>query len=125
MNQYIIPILQQWKEEAGVNEPILFRFSLIDNAITIFTNKPGYLIGKAGYLFNKFLEQFKQELRFNDKFKIYFKEVDGCVENNMRNCTEECSSSESRRLMNMIKELRKQAKESKEEAVEKEEEESS
>ena len=45
-------IILEWKKEAKADKPV--QFSYKNNELFIYTSQPGYLIGKAGSLFNKY-----------------------------------------------------------------------
>lgn len=44
--------LEAWKKESGVKRPVLF--NVRENVVNVYTSQPGYFIGKAGILFDKF-----------------------------------------------------------------------
>lgn len=48
--------IKEWKKEAKVESPVLFKVRTLDNKTTlcIYTTRPGYLIGRAGKLFYKY-----------------------------------------------------------------------
>ena len=45
-------IVKQWKEEAGVTRVIQWTYK--DGILTLYTAQPGFMIGKAGKLFDKY-----------------------------------------------------------------------
>lgn len=45
-------IILEWMKEAKTYKPV--QFSYKNNEVFIYTSQPGYLIGKAGVLFNKY-----------------------------------------------------------------------
>lgn len=45
-------IILEWKKEAKADKPV--QFSYKNNELFIYTSQPGYLIGKAGVLYNKY-----------------------------------------------------------------------
>ena len=45
-------IILEWKKEAKTYKPV--QFSYKNNEVFIYTSQPGYLIGKAGVLYNKY-----------------------------------------------------------------------
>ena len=51
--------IAEWKREAGVNTPILWNFDYKRNKVCFYTTKPGYMIGKAGVLYNKYIEKLR------------------------------------------------------------------
>lgn len=48
-------ILKEWKKEAKSTKPLQYKYK--DGVLTIYTSQPGYLIGKAGHLYNKYRER--------------------------------------------------------------------
>ena len=66
-------IMQAWKKEAGVNTPVAYEYS---TDIIIYTNRPGYLIGRAGTLVEKYRHIFEKEIPLFHG-KIVFKEIRG------------------------------------------------
>lgn len=76
MGEYIVKIIKQWKEECGVHSPIQFKFSLLNDTLTIYTSQPGYLIGAEGHTYIKYKDMLKKEFYFDENFKIDFVETD-------------------------------------------------
>lgn len=68
----IMNILKRWKAEAGAKRVIQFRYS--KGVLTIYTSQPGFLIGKAGKLHEKYNNIFENELQGFKK--IMFVETD-------------------------------------------------
>ncbi len=65
MNKEISRIIKEWKDEAGLihNDIILINaYPTIRNVLTIYTNKPGFMIGKGGELHAKYEEKLKEIL---------------------------------------------------------------
>lgn len=58
----IVQELKNWKAEAGVTDPILFRCNMSGKVVNIYTPHPGWLIGKAGRLFDKYSAILKEKL---------------------------------------------------------------
>lgn len=52
MNREICKILKQWKEEAGVKYPTLFKYR--NGQLQIYTSSPGWYIGLHGCLVDKY-----------------------------------------------------------------------
>jgi len=67
-------LIEEWCKEAGVKEPVGYYNDC--HSITIYTNKPGYLIGKGGFLINKYQEKFQKEYPYH-KFEIKLVEIKG------------------------------------------------
>lgn len=69
--------LEDWLEEAGVKDPVGYDFNYF-TGFTVYTNKPGYLIGKGGQLIEKYEKRLNEEFGFpnGDKtLKIKFVEI--------------------------------------------------
>ena len=71
-------ILSKWKCDASLNESILYDVDWDKGFITIYTTKPGYLIGYQGELVYRYMDIMKTEW-FNFK-EFKFKEVRSCVD---------------------------------------------
>lgn len=71
-NKKIQKIMRKWKEESGATRVIQFKYSM--GILTIYTSQPGWLIGKAGVLSNKYRELFESE--FCDFKDMRFEETD-------------------------------------------------
>ncbi len=54
-------LIEEWCANAGVTEPVGFYNDSGKHKITIYTNKPGYLVGKGGCLINGFKQRLKEE----------------------------------------------------------------
>ena len=67
-------VLKEWKQESGAKRVIQFRYR--DGILSIFTSEPGYMIGKAGCLVNKYEDILKNE--FSDFTKVEFTETENC-----------------------------------------------
>jgi hypothetical protein len=78
MNEYIIPILKQWKNEASVEEEVSFKLYYSYRKLIIYSSKIGYLIGEGGIYASKYLNILKKEL-LEDNLQIEFEEIDGSV----------------------------------------------
>lgn len=65
--------IQYWKDDAHIHEPIMYDINWETREITIYTTRPGWLIGKAGCLVNKYTEIMKEEWPVFKGFK--FKET--------------------------------------------------
>ena len=66
-------LFKQWKEEACLNHPILYDTIWDEGIITIYTTKPGYLIGEHGILVTRYTDAMCKIWPFFKSFK--FKEV--------------------------------------------------
>lgn len=67
-------IIDAWCSEAHVTSPVGY-YNDLDGCITVFTDCPGALIGRAGTLVEKYKIQFNEE--FHKDYKINFIEVRG------------------------------------------------
>lgn len=61
MDRKVSNIIKEWKDEAGVEGIVqVSAFSKIQSEITICTDRPGLMIGKAGTLLDKYEEKLKK-----------------------------------------------------------------
>lgn len=51
-------ILGNWLEEAHVKHPVMFKINYKEERIEIYTDRPGYLIGRKGELIDKYRDKF-------------------------------------------------------------------
>lgn len=71
-------LIEDWCVECKVTTPIGYYHDYLNKIITIYTDRPGYLIGKGGEKVKKFEEAFSKE--FGKPYKVKFVEVrDGFV----------------------------------------------
>ena len=72
-------IMQEWKKEAGVKEPIIWKKDRKRNKVCLYTTKPGYFIGPYGALYEKYYEKLKDK---NECFKngLDFVDCDDYIE---------------------------------------------
>ena len=61
-------IIKQWKKEAGASRVIQWTYQ--HGILTIYTSEPGYLIGKAGILYNKYGDMLRMKLPNFIHFRI-------------------------------------------------------
>lgn len=74
MNNFeITKVIKRWKREAHLKDPVAYRKRR--NALTIYTNKPGWLIGESGVLINKYSSILRKETD-NDKLRVKIVGVD-------------------------------------------------
>lgn len=66
--------LEDWCNEAHVEDPIAYNFRY-GESLTIYTTHPGFMIGKAGALVNKYQARLEREFGKNNKIK--FVEING------------------------------------------------
>lgn len=60
----ITDVIKKWKDEAGLKNTdiiLISAYSTVKETLKICTNKPGWMIGKAGWLYDKYKDIiFKQ-----------------------------------------------------------------
>lgn len=59
-DRLIQKIIKKWKKEAGATRVVQWTYR--QGILTIYTSEPGYLIGKAGILSNKYGDIFREKL---------------------------------------------------------------
>lgn len=74
MRKRYTTILNKWCKEAGVKTPVGY-YDNHQGVLEIYTDKPGYLIGKGGELYDKFTAILSEEFHWN--YQIKFVEVRG------------------------------------------------
>ena len=72
-------LIETWCSKAGVNEPVGYYNDMHSHVMKIYTNRPGYLIGKAGCLVDGFKEKLKEE--FGKDYTVEFIEIRGSIVN--------------------------------------------
>lgn len=74
MNKKLIQIIKEWKDEAKVKGIIqISAFPTYRKTLTICTDRPGPMIGKGGYLLDKYTKIIQEE--FSDIKEIKFIET--------------------------------------------------
>lgn len=66
--------LREWKKESGVKGPIMYDYDETLKRVVIHTSRPGFFIGKAGQLVNKY-ELILKAIMDEDVEGVTFKEV--------------------------------------------------
>lgn len=61
MDKKIQRIIKEWKKESGVSRVVQWKLDR-DGILQIFTSQPGFMIGKAGKIYDKYNEMLKKEL---------------------------------------------------------------
>ena len=56
----VYKIMRDWKEEAGVNSPILWEMDYVTDKLIVCTIRSGLLIGKSGALVNKYRDRLNE-----------------------------------------------------------------
>lgn len=69
-------LIEEWCKEASVTSPVGYHNELGKRIITIYTDKPGYLIGRGGCLVNKFKKRLCEEFYANE-YEVKFVEIRG------------------------------------------------
>ena len=59
----VLQIIFDWKKEAGVESPVLYKFDRKRNKLVLYTTRPGFMIGRAGNLINKYTDILKNDIR--------------------------------------------------------------
>ena len=65
----ILKIVSDWKKEAGVKTPVLYKFDRKRNKMVLYTTRPGFMIGRAGVLYNKYEALLKNDIRGREYVK--------------------------------------------------------
>lgn len=74
MNNYkVTKIIRKWKKESGVDDPVAYKKR--GDTLTVFTNKPGWMIGRHGVIINKYEGMLRKEL-INSRLQIKIIETD-------------------------------------------------
>ena len=66
-------IIKEWRIEAKVENPVLYKYNSRDETLIICTSRPGYMIGYHGQLIEKYKEKLNQIKTVNE---INFIEVE-------------------------------------------------
>lgn len=75
MKRNLTKIIKEWKDEAGVKGIIQINaLSTVRDSLTICTDRPGFMIGKGGFLIDKYKEKIQKE--YTNIKKIEFVETD-------------------------------------------------
>lgn len=76
MERKILKVLKEWKKEAGVKYPCLFKYIGSENKIIIYTSRPGFFIGYHGELVDKYKKKINDILRMKkEEITINFVET--------------------------------------------------
>lgn len=67
-------LINDWCTEAGVDSPVGYDNDLGSHVMTIYTNRPGFLIGKGGCLIDKFKKNLCNEFSAK-KYEVKFVEI--------------------------------------------------
>lgn len=72
-------LISEWAKNSNVITPIGYYRDITNKILTIYTDKPGYLIGKGGKNKVEFMKKYNAE--FNAEYTCYFVEVNHFVVN--------------------------------------------
>ena len=68
-------LIEDWCTDCKVTTPIGYYFNLSKGIVTIYTDRPGYLIGMKGSKVDKFKAAVEKEM--GKKYKVEFVEIRG------------------------------------------------
>lgn len=71
-------IIKEWRIEAKVENPVLYKYNSLDRTLTICTARPGYMIGYHGQLIEKYKEKFSQIYKVVNEIKFVEVENELC-----------------------------------------------
>ena len=74
-SSFINGVLHAWKQEAKVTHLMLYSFR--NGILTIYTDRPGPLIGRGGALISKYSEILMQDVPFYPVKDVRLVETDG------------------------------------------------
>ena len=69
-------LIEEWCKEAGVNSPVGYHNELGKRRMTIYTDSPGYLIGKSGCLVDQFTKKLCKEF-YVEEYEVKFVQIKG------------------------------------------------
>lgn len=72
-------IVENWCKKCGMTEPVGYFNCLSKYEFTIYTTRPGIMIGFQGEHVNNFKEVLKEE--FNHEYEVKFVEIRGSIVN--------------------------------------------
>lgn len=70
-------VIQHWKDDAHLHEPIMYDINYDTKEITIYTTRPGWLIGVGSECINRYEEKMKEVFPLFKRF--LFKEIQDWV----------------------------------------------
>ncbi len=77
MSYTVEKVMKKWLKEAKLKEDIHYNIDYDEKTITIYTTRPGWLIGEKGYLVEKYSLIMQEKWSSFSGFK--FVEMWGCV----------------------------------------------
>lgn len=69
-------IIKEWRIEAKVEMPVLYKYNSFNKTLTICTSRPGYMIGYKGQLIEKYQEKLNKAYFTRKINEIKFIEVE-------------------------------------------------
>ena len=79
MDRYILLVVREWLKEAHLKEDVMYDVDYNSKSVMIYTTRPGWLIGRAGYLVLKYTDKMHE---YWPEFSTFqFKEAWGYVKN--------------------------------------------
>lgn len=72
-------LIERWCEKCGVTSPIGYYNDLSNGIMTIYTTRPGWLIGMQGIKLGAFVDELEKE--FNRRYEVKFVEIRGSFVN--------------------------------------------
>lgn len=73
-------LVEDWCKEAGITVPVGYYNELSTSTMTIYTNKPGYLVGYEGKYINRFIKNLNEAFN-SSNYKVVFVEIKGDIVN--------------------------------------------
>ena len=77
-HDYFSDIIKEWRIEAKVENPVLYKYNSLDKTLTICTARPGYMIGYHGQLIEKYKEKLSQIYKVVNEIKFIEVENELC-----------------------------------------------
>ena len=74
----VTSIIRRWRKEAGIKQTLYYNIDFDKRIITIFTHRPGILIGYHGKLVTKYQKELNE--KFGKDWSFEFKECCYSVE---------------------------------------------
>lgn len=72
-------LIEDWCKKSKMTHPVGFYNDLSNHIMTIYTDRPGWLIGKAGIRFDEFKAALREE--FGRDYEVKFVEIRGGIVN--------------------------------------------
>lgn len=75
MQYKIEKLIKQWRKETDIKPNVLYSINWETREVTIFTHRPGLMIGREGCLVNKYSKKLSEYMK--SEWKFLFKECRG------------------------------------------------